>query len=222
MNIGTTAGGSVGAARQELAGLLDAVERARATLDEIHAQQRRLDGIKQAEASAKAKLDAIRQRDTRELSDQLVNPTGLHITFDHTENAEAERELARATREADVARACEPEVKVRMSERGRRLADLTAGVAHHAADVMLEEADAIIREIDADAEELRAKYARLWGLRVFLAEAKLYRPLERMAAPIHPDNVCPSQADVNLAAPMWAKFAAHLAADPAARLDDQE
>lgn len=222
MNIDTTAGELFGAARQELAGLLDAVEHSRAALEDIQAQQRRLDCIKQAEAGAKAKLGAIRERDARELSDQLVNLTGSHFTVDHSESAEAERELTRATREADVARACEPEVRERLAQTGRRLAELDANVADRAAEVMLEEAAGIISEIDADAAKLRAKYARLWGLRVFLADAKLYRPLERMAAPIHPDNVCPSQADVNLAAPMWAQLAARLAVNPVARLDAQE
>jgi hypothetical protein len=222
MNTDTTVGELASAARQELAGLLQAVERGRASLEEIHAQHRRLGFIKQAEASAKAKLDAIRERDARDLSDQLVNPAGLHITVDHTESAEAELELARATREADVARACEPEVTERLMQSGRRLAELQASVPERAAEVMLEEAAEIIGEIDADAAKLRAKYARLWGLRAFLGDAKLYRPLERMAAPIHPDNVCPSPAEVNSAAPVWAEVASRLATDPAACLDDQE
>ncbi len=62
----------------------------------------------------------------------------------------------RATREADVARACEPEVGERFAAANRRLAKLIASVAVRSADVALEESVQLVREIDADA------IARLW------------------------------------------------------------
>lgn len=222
MDNGTNASGPLSAARQELAGLLHAIERARAEFDEVSAQQCRLDSLKRAEASARAKVDEIRQRNARALSEQLLNPAGSHVTVDHKEQTQFERELVRATREADVARACEPEVGERFAAANRRLAELIASVEVRSADVALEESAKLVREIDADAVKLRAKYARLWGLREFLAEAKLYRPLERAPAAVHPDNVCPSVGEVHRTAPIWKEFAARLAANPTARLEVKE
>lgn len=217
-----SAGDPVSDARLDLAGLLDAIKRVRADIDEGLAQLRRLDGIKQAEANVRVKLDAIKQRDVRELSDQLINPTGLHITVDHFESTETEWEFDRARREADVARACEPEVNKRLADANGRLAELEAGVIQRAADIALEEAELIAREIDADAARLRAKYACLWGLWVFLGDAKLYRHAERAARANHPDNICPSGSEVHRAAPIWRKFTERLASDPAACMEDGE
>jgi hypothetical protein len=174
------------------------------------------------EARAKAKLDEIRQSDVRDLSEQLMNPNGPHVMVDHKEQTQAERELVLATREADVARACEPDVSERFAAANRGLAELMAGVAARAADVAIEESAELVREIDSDAVKLRAKYAKLWGLREFLAEAKLYRQLEQAPTANHPDNVCPSLGEVHRAAPIWNECAARLSVDPAACLEAEE
>ena len=42
----------------------------------------------------------IRQRDAREFAEQIVNPTGLHVLVDHSEQGDAEWALAHARREA--------------------------------------------------------------------------------------------------------------------------
>lgn len=219
MNSETDTGTLVCDARPGLAGLLEAIKRARADYEEILARQRRLDGIKQTEAKARAKLETIRARDAREMSEQIANPPGQHITIDYSESVEAEQELACAARAADVARACEPEVAERLMKVGTRLAELETSVTHRAADVALEEAAEIAREIDDDAARLRAKYARLWGLWVFLGDAKLHHHAERAAKATHPDNICPSGAEVHGAAPTWRNFTERLAIDSAARLE---
>ncbi len=222
MDNSTDTGALVSAARQGLANLLLAIEHDRADVDEVTAQVRKLGCIKQAELSARERLDAIRQRDVRELSAQLVNPTGPRVVVDHDELAEAERELARATREADVARACEPEVMERLAQTNGGLAEMSARVPERAADVMLEQAAQIAAEIEADAVKLRTKYARLWSLKAFLGDAKLYRHAERAPSVSYPDNICPDVAEVHRAAPMWQGLAGRLASDPAACLNDQE
>jgi hypothetical protein len=208
--------------RWELMVHLQAIAKRRADYQEIVEQHRRLRELVKAEADAQAKLDAIKRQDAQELAELLVNPKGLHETADHEAQGEAEWELMRAKREADVARACEPAVIERQAGASRQIAALEQQVPLMVADIMLDDAHALVAEINADAKRLRAKYARLWGLRRHAGDTPAIRKLllEGLPLPIHPDNVAPNLGELITAAERWRGYAARLAADPDAEFKE--
>ena len=207
--------------RQLLMGHLDAIAKKRAEHQEVAAQHRRLQAFLRAEAEARAKVDAIRQRDVRELAEQLVNPTSLHIAVDHCAQSEAESELSRARREADVARACEPAVAERITESSRQIAAFQQRTILLVAEIMIEEAQTLAAEINVDAKRLRAKYARLGGLRRHIGDTPpIRKKLDDLPLPTHPDHIIPDIGELMAAADAWRGYAARLTADPDAELKE--
>jgi hypothetical protein len=199
---------------------LQAIKAKRAEYQEAEGQRQRLRGLIEAEAVAQAKVDALKQRDVQDLAEQLVNPTGLHITVDHGAQGEAEWDLMRARREADVARACEPAVIERMAASSREIAAIEERTLPMAVEIMLDDARALAAEIDADARRLRGKYARLWGLRRYLGDTPaVLKRLEDMPAPTHPDHVDPDVGELVIAAEAWRRYATRLVADPDAEFE---
>ena len=200
--------------RWELMLHLEAIAKKRAELGEIAAEHERLRALMKPEAEAQARVHAIRERAARELAENLKSSDGPRATVDHAEQAEAERELAHAAREADAARACEPAVRERMAAAGAQIAALEWHTLNKAADVMLFDAGELAAEIDADARRLRAKYARLWGLRRYLADTpKILKRLEDVPEPFHPDNVAPDLGELMVAAEAWRYYAERLRVD---------
>jgi predicted RecB family endonuclease len=209
-------------ARHGLSQHLRSIKDQRDAVDEQRAQWRRLQAIKQAEIDARAKLDAIRARDEKELADQLANPTGLHVTVDHDTMVEAELEFARATREAAVARACEAEVSARSTAAVRKLEALERQTTVLTAKVLAEEASAIATEIAADSARLRVKHARLVGLEDFIAETESIRHFHALVpAPVHPDAIFPAPDEVRREAEAWRRFALRVTADPTANFEQE-
>ncbi len=203
--------------RWRLADHLDAVKLQQDVVAENAAQWHRLQLIIEAEARAQAKLDAIRAQDADELASQLVNPTGLHETANHDALGEADWELARAKREADVARACTAAVSERSSAAVQRLEALKRETLPLAVAVMIEEAPALAADIAAETARLQAKHARLWGLRDFIGETdSLRRLLPDIPMPVHPDAVHPARADIVRQSDAWRNYAGRLVADTAA------
>jgi hypothetical protein len=193
---------------------LDSIAERRPEHQEIVAQHRRLQAFVKAEADAQARVDALKQRDVRELAEQLVNPAGLHITVDHCDQSDAELDLARARREADVARACEPAVIERITVSSRQAAALEQRTILLVTDVMIDEGAALVAEINADAKRLRAKYARLWGLRRHMGDTPPIRKrLDGLPLPTHPDHIAPDPGELMATAEAWRGYAARLAAD---------
>lgn len=175
---------------------LEAITKKGADYQEIVAQHRRLQELMKAQTHAQAKLDAIKRQDAEELAEPLVNPKWLRGTAKHEAQGEAEWELMRAKREADVARTCEPAVIERQAESSRQIAALEQQVPLMVADIMLDDAHALMAEINADARRLRAKYARLWGLRrhAGVTPAIRKRLLEGLPLPFTPTTLRPSWA----------------------------
>jgi len=200
---------------------LEAIARKRTEHQEIVGQRDKLRALIRTETDAQAKLDAIKQRDAAELADQLLNPTGLHILVDHSEQSDAEWELMQARREADAARACEPAVLERMAASSREAASLEQRTVHLVADVLFDEAQALRAEIDADAKRLRTKYARLWGLRRHVGETPaILKRLEVFPAPTHPDHITPDLGELIAEAERWRGYSARLAANPEAKFKE--
>lgn len=208
--------------RWRLADHLDAVKLQQDVVAENAAQWHRLQLIIEAEVRAQAKLDAIRAQDADELASQLVNPTGLHETANHDALGEADWELARAKREADVARACTAAVSERSSAAVRRLEALKCETLPLAAAIMTEEAAVLAAEIVADTARLQAKHARLWGLRDFVGETEsLKRLLPDVPMPVYPDAVQPTRADIVRQSVAWRSYAGRLIADTAVIFDEE-
>ncbi|MGA7676142.1 MAG: hypothetical protein WCA78_13995 [Rhizomicrobium sp.] len=208
--------------RWRLADHLDAIKLQQDVVAENAAQWRRLQLIIEAEARAQAKLDAIRAQDADELASQLVNPTGLHETANHDALGEADWELARAKREADVAKACMAAVSERSTVAVQRLEALKHETFPLAVAVMIEEVPALAAEIGAETERLKAKHARLWGLRDFIGEIdSLRRLLPDVPVPIHPDTIQPTRADIVCQSEAWRSYAGRLVADTAAEFDEE-
>jgi hypothetical protein len=208
--------------RWRLADHLDAVKLQQGVVAENSAQWRRLQLIIEAEARAQAKLDAIRAQDADELASQLVNPTGLHETANHDALGEADWELARAKREADVARACMAAVSERSTAAVQRLEALKRGTLPLAVAVMIEEVPALAAEIGAETERLKVKHARLWGLRDYVGEiASLRHLLPDVPVPVHPDTIQPTRADIVRQSEAWRSYAGRLVADTAAEFDEE-
>lgn len=192
----------------------------RAEYQEIVGQQVRLRHLVEAETAAQAKVDAIKERDARQLAEQIARPSGGRITFDHVPLYIAEEELGRIRREADLARACEPAVNERAAASSRELAAIEARALPMAVDVMLDDARALAAEIDADARRLRARYARLWGLRRYLGDTPaVLKRLEDVPAPTHPDHVAPDLGELLAAGEAWRRYAARLVGDPDAEFE---
>lgn len=184
-------------ARLRLTAHLHRVKQLQTTHDDACAQWRRLQWIKDEELRWQKKLDAVKARDAREMAEQLVNPTGLHFVADHEAQGKVEWELNRARREADVARACEPDVNARQAEAGQALADAQRQTLPLAAAVLIDEAKAIASEITEDTVRLRAKHARVQGLRRYLADAQLFGLLTGIPAVAHPDTIFPENPETN-------------------------
>lgn len=200
--------------RWELMVHLNAIAKKCAEHGEIAAEHERLQVFMKAEAKAQARVHAIRERAARELAEHLASPDGPRATVDHAEQVEAERELAHAAREADAARACESKVLERMAAAGAQTAALEWHTIHKVADVMLDDAAELAAEIDADARRLRAKYAKLWGLRRYLADTpKILKRLEDVPAPFHPDNVAPDLGELMVTAEAWRYYGERLRVD---------
>ncbi len=85
---------------------------------------------------------------------------------------------------------------------------------------MLEDAATIAAEIDQDARRLRAKYARLWGLRRYLSDTpQVLKRIESLPLPTHPDHVSPDVGQLTAAADAWRRYAVRLVADPNAEME---
>lgn len=207
--------------RWELMEHLDEIAKKRAEYEDIVIQHRRLQAIMKAETDAQAWLDELKQRNIRELAEELVNPTHLHITVGHCDQGDAEFDLVRAKREAEVARACEPAVIGRLAESSQQISALEQRTVLMVADVLIDDAGALAAEINADVKRIRAKYARLWGLRRHIGDNPLIvKRLEVFPLPTHPDHIAPDPGELMAAAEAWRGYAARLAADPDAEFKE--
>lgn len=205
-------------ARLRLAAHLSHVKKLQVAHDDVVAQWRRLQAIKKDEAMWQARLDAVKARDARELAAELVNPKGVLINANHQAIGEVEWELNRAKREADVARACEPDVDARQAAASETLDQAQRRTLPLAAVVLVEEAQTLASEIAEDTARLRAKHARIHGLRRFLADspADLVRLVAGVPALPHPDTALPDNPEINREASSWREYADRLRADASA------
>ncbi len=207
--------------RWQLSEHLDSVREQQEARQDVIKQHDRLQVIIRAEAEAQARVDALKARDIQELAAQLENPTGLHVLVDHCDQAEAEWDAARAKREADVARACMPAVTARLTQADEAAALLEGRTDALVARVMLDEAAALAAEIARGVQHLRAKYARLYGLRRFMGETPaLQKRAVDLSLPVHPDHVAPGPRDLLEAADAWRRYARTLSADPEAQFKE--
>lgn len=221
MNANTQKLATVDDPRWLLSEHLEAIVHQRAAHQEVCAQHQRLQTFLKAEADAQARVDALKRRDAQELAEQLVNPTGLHITVDHGDQGDAELELMRARREADVARACAAAVVARVTESAQRVTALEKRTLSLVTAVVIDEGCALAAEIDADAKRLRAKYARLWGLRRYVGDTEAIRHrLDDVRLSTHPDHIAPDVAEQFAASDAWRSYAARLPADPEAEFTE--
>ena len=212
---------STAGTRQELAALLKLIADRRTEYLEMLGQHKKLQAFEKALTDAQAKLDAVKQRDAGELSKHLTNPTGRRVAIDHKKQDDAEARLARAKREAEVARACEPAVIARLAEKSDQIAILEGQIPLLATTVIFEDARALLAEINSDAKRLRAKYAKLWGLRRHVGETPAIRKrLESLPMPTHPDHIAPDLGETIVAAEKWRGYTASVAADPDAEFKE--
>jgi hypothetical protein len=208
--------------RSQLAAHHQALATARAEYQDAVAQHRRLRSFVDLEANAQAKLDAIKHRNAKLLAEQISSADSPRTaTVDHREQGNAEDLMARAKREADAARACEPALIERMAQFSRHIDALQQQTSLLAANIMLGDAAGLAAEINSEARKLRTKYAKLWGLRRHVGDTPAIRKrLDDLPVPIHPDNVAPDPGEVTTAAANWHGYAVRLAADPNAEFKE--
>jgi hypothetical protein len=172
---------------------------------------------KSAEARCQSVLDTQRRCEEDAVKAWAANPSGQIPEADVYAREMNEASLANATRIANTIRAAEPEHAARSTQAARELAGLEAMLPDFADAVLLEDAATVRADLEAAIAKANTLAAKLFGLRSMLVERCAHSAATEV--PVS-HEMWPAASDVNAAQAMWKAYAARVATNPNATLEN--
>ena len=212
-----TATPAVPASRTALSEHLARIAAAQHRYDALRAVWTRMQAGKDAEARCLSVLQTQTRCEEEAMKAWAANPDGPMPQADFYARQMNEEALANARRISATIASAEPEHAARQTQATRDLTALQSEVPALMHAIMMEDAAALRIELDATITRANEQSARLFGLRSYLEE---HRAIEAAQAVPVTFEMWPMQSAIKTAHQHWQAYAARLAANPEATMED--